>query len=137
MARVLLLLMALMPLSASASDETRLLYLEQEVLSLRRQVQELTRQVSQYRAPTSRAPTRSAPLAASTAWIDAAKWRALKNGMSEFEVISALGPPTSMRQENGDRVLYYAMEIGSSGFLSGSVVLRERAVAEVRAPALQ
>jgi hypothetical protein len=57
--------------------------------------------------------------------------------MSELEVISSLGPPTSMREEGGARVLLYAMEIGVSGFLGGSVKLRERAVVEVAQPTLQ
>ena len=57
--------------------------------------------------------------------------------MSELEVIGALGPPTSMREEGGTRVLLYAMEIGASGFLGGSVKLRERAVVEVAQPTLQ
>ena len=35
-----------------------------------------------------------------------------------------------MRQEGDARVLLYAMEIGSSGFLGGSVELRDRAVSD-------
>jgi hypothetical protein len=42
-----------------------------------------------------------------------------------------------MREEGGARVLRYALEIGSSGFLGGSITLRERKVAEVRQPTLQ
>jgi hypothetical protein len=57
--------------------------------------------------------------------------------MSEIEVIGMLGPPTSMRTQGNERVLLYAMEIGSSGFLGGSVTLRDRAVSEVRPPILQ
>ena len=57
--------------------------------------------------------------------------------MSELEVIGILGPPTSMRQEGEARVLLYAMEIGSAGFLGGSVELRDRAVSEVHKPALK
>ena len=57
--------------------------------------------------------------------------------MSELDVISTLGPPTTIREESGSRVLRYAMEIGSSGFLGGSVTLRDRVVVEVRKPALQ
>lgn len=57
--------------------------------------------------------------------------------MSELEVIGTLGPPTSMRDEGGARVLLYAMEIGSTGYLGGSVTLRDRAVSEVRQPVLQ
>jgi hypothetical protein len=57
--------------------------------------------------------------------------------MSELEVITLLGPPTSLREQDGDRVLLYALEIGASGFLGGSVKLRDRAVTEVREPVLQ
>ena len=57
--------------------------------------------------------------------------------MSELEVIGALGPPTSMRTQGNERVLLYAIEIGSSGFLGGSVTLRDRVVSEVRQPVLQ
>ena len=57
--------------------------------------------------------------------------------MSELDVISSLGPPTTMREEGGARVLLYAMEIGASGFLRGSVKLRERAVVEILQPTLQ
>ena len=57
--------------------------------------------------------------------------------MSELEVIDLLGAPTSMRAEGDARVLLYALEIGASGFLGGSVTLRDRTVAEVRPPTLQ
>ncbi len=57
--------------------------------------------------------------------------------MSELEVITVLGAPTSMRAEGTDRVLLYAMEVGMSGFLAGSVTLRERVVAEVQTPMLR
>ena len=71
------------------------------------------------------------------AWVDGSKWQRIKTGMTELEVIGLLGPPTSMRAKDSDRVLLYAMEIGSSGFLSGSVRLRDRVVLEVQAPALR
>ena len=50
--------------------------------------------------------------------------------MSEFEVITALGPPSSVRDADGSRVLLYALEIGGGAFLGGSVTLRERAVGQ-------
>ena len=57
--------------------------------------------------------------------------------MSELEVIGVLGQPTSMRQDGDTRVLLYAMEIGSSGFLGGSVELKDRAVTAVNKPVLK
>jgi hypothetical protein len=141
----LLLCLLMLPMSAGAADEGRISFLEQEVRNLQRQVLALSRQVDELRtrperlpAPTSRAgaapvPDQSDP----DRWMDAKRWRQIKPGMSELEVIGTLGPPTSMREEQGTRVLLYALEIGSSGFLGGSVTLRDRAVTEVRQPTLQ
>lgn len=142
MARVLLLLL-LMPLTAMAADEQRISFLEQEVRNLQRQVMTLSRQLDELRTRPDR-PSSTASAAAGTAapvrsdqWLDGNKWRQLSNGMSELEVIRALGPPTSMRTQGNERVLLYAMEVGSSGFLGGSVTLRDRAVSEVKPPILQ
>jgi hypothetical protein len=146
MARWLLALM-LLPLPALAVDDVRISLLEQEIRNLQRQVQVLTRQVDELRTRPSRPDALSSRAAPANArdmtsedlprWVDAALWRNLRPGMSELAVISSLGPPNSMREEEGVRVLLYAMEIGASGFLGGSVKLRERAVVEVVAPALQ
>ena len=144
MARLLLALLIL-PLTASAADEGRFSFLEQEVRNLQRQVQTLTREMNELRTRPERLDvkanaTGAAPAAVSEdlpRWVDASRWRRLRAGMSEIEVIGSLGAPTSMREEGGARVLLYAMEIGGSGFLGGSVTLRERAVVEVNAPTLQ
>lgn len=138
-----LLLLLLLPLTASATDEGRLSFLEQEVRNLQRQVMAMSRQIDELRTRPDRPVVRSpasgeAAAAASTdQWVDAKRWRQIRPGMSELEVIGVLGPPTSMREENGARVLLYALEIGSSGFLGGSVTVRDREVTEVRQPVLQ
>jgi len=135
-------LLACLPLVAVASDAQRLSFLEQEVRNLQRQVQALSRQLDELRTRPQRPTAPALPASESNAadpgkWIDAAKWRRLRPGMSELEVIELLGAPTSMREEGDARVLLYAMEIGDSGFLGGSVTLRERVVTEVRQPVLQ
>jgi len=133
---------------AMAADDLRVSQLEQDVRDLQRQVQALTRQIeSQGRVPPAvvdgvgRSPDvpRAAPPAgqALPAWVDAAKWQRVQPGMGELEVLGILGPPTSMRAQLGARVLFYAMEIGASGFLGGSVTLRDRSVASVQRPTLQ
>jgi hypothetical protein len=141
MARLLLFLI-LVPCAASAADEGRISFLEQEVRNLQRQVLQLSRQVDELRTRPGRVTPPVAPASGGTAadpspWLDAAKWRKLRPGMSELEVVSTLGPPTSMREEGGARTLYYALEIGSSGFLGGSVMMHDRVVVEVRQPVLQ
>ena len=136
----------MLPLAASAADEGRFSYLEQEVRNLQRQVSALSRRVDELTRPGAVVPAARpspavSPAADPSGWLDAAKWRRLRPGMNELEVVSLLGPPTSMRDVDGSRVLFYALEVGSpeapSGYLGGSVVFRERAVVEVRTPTLQ
>ncbi|HTU66145.1 MAG TPA: hypothetical protein VMF52_09355 [Steroidobacteraceae bacterium] len=138
------LLLLLIPAGALAADDGRVSFLEQEVRNLQRQVQSLSRQVDELRTRPERprgvapaAPAKAASLADPDRWVNAARWQKLKPGMSELEVVESLGPPTSMREEGGARVLLYALEIGSSGFLGGSVTIRDRLVVSVRAPTLQ
>src|SRR3954471_7364390 len=97
--RLLVLLAA--PALAAAADDSRVTRLEQDVRTLQRDVQVLTRQLEQMRLQSTR-PTlegRVAPLPSpaptGAAWLDAAKWKRLRLGMSELEVIGSLGPPTS------------------------------------------
>ncbi|HET9446647.1 MAG TPA: hypothetical protein VFO35_10335 [Steroidobacteraceae bacterium] len=147
MRNLLIALLALLGQSALAADDAtyRLMKLEQDVRNLERQVQTLTRQLDELKQQSSRggersspAPRSSAPPAATSGeWLEAARWDRVRPGMGELEVINILGPPTSMRQEGDARVLLYAMEIGSAGFLSGSVELRDRKVSEVNKPVLR
>jgi hypothetical protein len=140
---LLAVLLLCAPLAALAADNPKVFQLEQDVRDLQRQVQVLSRQVDELRTQLTRSgerpALRSSPAAPATtgAWLDASKWQRVRPGMNELEVIALLGPPATMREENGARVLLYAMEIGSTGFLRGSVLLRERAVVEVQKPVLQ
>jgi hypothetical protein len=130
-----------------AADDFKVIELEQSVLELERRVEELSRQLAQLqqRGTASTAPARAMPqkcpdaLACSPAWLSAANWGRVQPGMGEFEVIDILGPPSSVRgaPESESRTLIYAMEIGSSAFLSGRVGLKDRRVVEVQAPALR
>ena len=133
--------------AAMAADDFKVSQLEQDVRDLQRQVQALSRQVEAQRAAPAvnagsnadaagrvREPPREP---AAPAWVDAARWQRIQPGMGELEVLGILGPPTSMRQQQADRVLLYAMQIGASGFLVGSVTLRDRSVASVQRPTLQ
>lgn len=127
-----------------AADDHKVRQLEQDVRELQRQVRQLTQRIDQQRpqppAPSNaRSPSSPPPAASSAApeWVDAAKWRSLKPGMDELEVVRMLGSPTSMRSDGDRRVLLYAFEIGSSGFLAGSVTLVNRSVAEIQTPSLR
>jgi len=145
MARLLLavLLLLLGPVAASAADSIEISRVQQDIRDLRRDVEALTRRMDELRAQLARPGDPPARAAAPSAdggtgmWVDAGKWRQVKVGISELEVIAALGAPTSMRMQDGNRVLLYAMEIGTTGFLAGSVMLRERVVTEVQVPMLR
>jgi hypothetical protein len=135
-------------LPCMAADDFKVIELEQDVLELERRVEDLSRQLAQLqsrspspgttRQPLARAACPEAP-ACSPRWLNAANWRRVRTGMSEFEVIDMLGPPSSLRgaADSDSRTLMYATEIGSSGFLSGSVQLKDRRVVEVQIPALK
>jgi hypothetical protein len=138
-----LILLFLLPAAAPGADDARVMRLEQDVRNLQREVQNLARQIDQLRLQTTRPgsdgrlPPPPPVIVDSSGWLDAAKWKKLRPGMNELEVISTLGPPTSIRERDGARELLYAMEIGTSAFLGGSVVLRDRKVVEVQVPTLK
>ena len=144
---VLLAVMSLCaPCAVIAADDLKVSQLEQDVRDLQRQVLAQSQQIAELRAQLNRpasapvsSPPRSPQFSAgkSEAWLDASRWAQIKPGMSELEVINLLGSPTSMREKDGDRVLLYAMEIGASGFLSGSVTLRDRVVLKSQKPELR
>jgi hypothetical protein len=137
----ILALVLSIPAAAYAADDPRVSFLEQEVRNLHRQVDSLSRQLDALTTQPDRIrPTRAATVpaaAASTQWVDSALWKKIRPGMSELDVVGTLGPPSSMREEKGARTLLYALEIGPSAFLAGSVTCRDRAVVEVRQPTLQ
>jgi hypothetical protein len=167
MARLLtILVLVCLPRVAAAADDFKVLQLEQDVRELTRQMQAQSRQIDELRrqlaspgagaagaSRTPAGPPRTDPDAGARpgtvgsgttadnpsdpAWLDATRWARLKPGAPEFEVIQALGPPTSMRMQGEDRVLFYALEIGASVFLGGSVTLRDRVVTGIRLPVLQ
>jgi hypothetical protein len=136
------LLLALPFSCVSAADSNRIIALEQDVRTLERLVGNLEREVRELRRGTTSPAAKLTSSATSSDqgssdWVSASKWKRVQLGMSELEVIEILGQPTAMRAEEDSRLLLYAMEIGASGFLSGSVRLEDRKVVDVQVPALK
>lgn len=134
-------LLSLLSAPVFSADSNRIIALEQDVRNLERIVSTLEREVRDLRRgsipPSNRLSESRQSDPSSSDWVSAAKWKQVRLGMSELEIIEILGEPTAMRVEGDSKVLLYALEIGSSGFLSGSVRLRDREVAEVQVPALR
>lgn len=137
--------MLMLPTIGAAADDYKVIKLEQDVRRLEQQVRDLSREVADLRRQTG-APPLSTPRdqeqpapASSQPWLQAKNWQRLRVGMSELEVIAALGPPTSTRlsADGTGRVLFYALEIDTGSFLGGSVELRDRRVVEINTPVLK
>ena len=130
---------------AGAADALQISRIEQDLRRLQIQLQDQARQIESLRlqlgtratVPESRLPAVPAQRGTQPTWLDAARWEQVRPGMPELEVLTLLGPPTAMRAADGGRLLHYAQEIGTSGFLAGSVRLEDGVVAEVQIPRLR
>ena len=131
---------------AAAADDYKVIKLEQDVRKLEQQVRDLSRQIAELRRDATWSAIATPPPAdreqAATSgppqWLNASNWQRLRVGMTELQVIDTLGPPTSMRSDaENARTLFYALEIGTGNFLSGSVQLRDRQVVEISTPVLK
>jgi hypothetical protein len=150
MARLVpMLVMAVVAPLSMAQDSAAVARLELEVRQLQRELFLLSQRVNLPGVPPPAAlpplPRAQAATPAPAAqdaqpvprWINATRWQTVRPGMSGLAVVSELGPPTSMRGDDARRVLMYALEIGPSGFLAGSVTLEGDAVTAVEIPTLK
>lgn len=71
-------------------------------------------------------------------WTNSADWDRIRPGMPELDVIHILGVPNTLRDAgNGRMTIFYAVEIGTARFLSGTVTLADHRVVEVQKPTLR
>jgi hypothetical protein len=140
--------LAVLPIAAFAADDLRIEQLKQDIAELHRLLREYDRRIDQLEQQRFRAPTQlpgrsaDAPAGAppgSDKWLTPANWDKVRPGMSEQQVLEVLGYPTSVRQTetDGAKTLFYTMQVGPSGFLSGRVVIAGDAVREVERPVLR
>jgi hypothetical protein len=136
-------LCAILFVTTVEADDFRLMKLEQDVRSLERQLQNIQRQLDglQRRAlngPPAIEPRNAPESTSNDKWLSAATWSRIRLGMSELEVIEPLGKPNALRPDaQGRRALLYTMEIGTTGFLSGSVSFEAGKVVDFQVPALR
>ncbi|MGD1097918.1 MAG: hypothetical protein ABSB35_38770 [Bryobacteraceae bacterium] len=96
-------------------------------------IAELEKAVKSLRATAAPLPT-SIP-AETPPWHQASNWTLIKTGMSESQVVAALGPPTSVDSSMDKRTLYYNPDANSKSTLKGSVTLIDDRVTAMTPPA--
>jgi hypothetical protein len=147
----------LLATAAQAADSYEVTKLQQDVVELQqlvhvqeRKLELLERQLAEMRtlgpAPASGVRTPGTPATATrrldptqAPWLNLANWDRIHTGTEEPEVLQVLGVPNTVRSAPDGRVrtLLYAIELGTGGFLGGSVVLTERRVTEINKPGLR
>ncbi|HEY8539811.1 MAG TPA: hypothetical protein VIL28_13160 [Steroidobacteraceae bacterium] len=142
----ILVCVALWAVPAVAAEDFRVMKLEQDMRNLERQVQSLEREVrmlvqrtrSAVSPPELPSSERESDVEQDRKWLSAASWNRIRTGMDELEVIEILGKPTAVRPaELQRRALLYTLEIGTTGFLTGSVIFENGRVVEIQRPALR
>ena len=67
-------------------------------------------------------------------WKNPSSWDKVRDGMSESQVISILGEPTTTKDLGSMRTLFYRGKVEDSGFVSGNVKLDEDRVWDINKP---
>lgn len=130
------------PLQAAPIDEFRLSDIEQSLRTLETTVKDQARQIAELQRQsghTALPVTTPSAVSNDSRWVSSSNWARIKPGMEELQVIEILGAPTQQRMgdDSKRRTLLYAMEIGRSGFLSGSIILTDGRVSSVEIPTLK
>jgi hypothetical protein len=114
--------------------------LQRTVRDQARRIDELERSLAQARFSLGAGPaSRGQPLKPpGEEWLQSRNWERVRTGMTAQDVIAVLGAPASMREsDDGRKTLLYAMQLGASGYLAGSVVIANDRVVEVTRPLLR
>jgi hypothetical protein len=133
---------------AGPADDLKISQLEQDVRELQRVIQQQNRRIEALEstarlsrpnriAPSTETPTdRERP--ATMQWLQSTRWDKVRVGMSETEVLTLIGPPTTARTaDDSTRTLFYTLELDAGGFLSGQVLISDGKVIEIHRPALR
>ncbi len=131
------------PVFAQESERVRQLQQDVDVLNStvreqNRRIEALERVLSERVPAISSTITNATPTqeisSARQPWHDGKSWGLVKKGMSEAQVISILGPPTSVDAVGGFKTLFYRGEVSGSGSVSGNIKLQDDRVWQVNTP---
>lgn len=135
------LILILAPWTLQADDSGRIRQLEEDVRILKRAVIDQGEKIDALDrrlhsgAPASNTNTRSTATTGAMigGWHSSANWVLVKDGMSQNQVISLLGQPTSIENAGPFRTLFYRGEVNGS-FISGNVKLTDDRVWKINQP---
>jgi hypothetical protein len=140
-------LLTVVAVNAHAQDALRIQELRQEINELQRLVRDqarridrLEQQLGQAKIAVSPGPPRSPATptpAGSDKWLVPGNWEKLRTGMTEQQVLDTVGYPTTSRGNGADKTLFYTVQVGANGFLSGRVVITDKEVREIQKPILR
>ena len=145
----ILFLVFLRTANAGPAEDLKISQLEQDVRELQRVVQQQNRRIEALEStvrlsrPSRIAPSTETPSVAheppvTIQWLQSTRWENVRVGMSETEVLTLVGPPTTARTaDDSTRTLFYTLELEAGGFLSGRILIAAGKVVEVHKPALR
>ena len=109
------------------------------VASQGQKISELAAAVAELRslilsAPIGRETPRDLNRRPAVGWRNERDWSRIQDGMSQLQVESILGSPTSVKDVGPYRTLLYRGEVPGSGFVSGNVALTDDRVWMINVP---
>lgn len=122
-----------------AKDASRIQQLEKDIAVLKRTVVEQSKRIEALERqlpPAASAPSRSPSKQSDSTrrgWNNPASWSRVKYGMSQSQVVSILGQPTSIEDMGSVRTLFYRGEVNGR-LVSGNVRLADDRALVVNAP---
>ncbi|MBI3044198.1 MAG: hypothetical protein HYY78_15365 [Betaproteobacteria bacterium] len=130
---------------ALAQQSERVRHIEREIQILKKALEDQGRRIelleraiqgpSQAVEPTAPTGAQNQPPSFSAyPWHDKNSWGRVKDGMSEAQVMSILGRPTSVNTVGGFKTIFYRGEVAGSGSVSGNVKLQDDRVWQVNKP---
>lgn len=128
------------PRASAQSRDPRVEKLTMEVEDLKRTLADQEKRIAQLESTVKMLQAAANPLPApipspTPAWKASSNWVQVKPGMSEAQVESLLGPPTSVSSVEDSRTLYYQPGASSTSTLNGSVTLKDDRVIAMTPPA--
>lgn len=139
LARTLAVMLFWLATATSADDSAQIHEMERQISLLKDIVAEQGARIRKLELLQGTTPTQSRSSEAGSIsatrppWHDPKAWSRLKTGMSEAQIVSILGRPTSVERISFHRLIYRG-EVAGSGYVTGSVSLHNEQLFTISEP---